>query len=87
MESRLIICIVIVLLIGYGLNRVNDYIEGNHLFKYDDTNPYRRKCKKCGAQQDLHHYSWNPRATWWEEMYPIGNDPNCECHKYADNHG
>lgn len=46
-----------------------------------DGNPYRRVCKKCGATQ-VQYESVN--GTWWGEVYPIGNDPNCICHKDAE---
>lgn len=49
-------------------------------------NPYSRICKECGAQQDLYQSNiegWKKR-TWWVEMYPIGNNPNCKCHSYAE---
>ena len=61
-------------------------IKVNRQFKYDD-NPFRRHCGKCGAQQDNYHEAGNTGNTWWEEMYPIGNDPDCKCHTYANNHG
>lgn len=48
-------------------------------------NPFARICRKCGAHQ--HQYETRVEGfrptTWWEEVYPIGNDPNCSCHKYA----
>lgn len=42
-------------------------------------NPCSRICKHCGSHQ--HMYS-NPStgANWWEEVYPIGNNPDCDCH-------
>lgn len=51
-------------------------------------NPYHRICKKCGAHQIQMQLNVTPPApTWWEEVYPIGNNPACECHKYAEYHG
>ncbi len=50
-------------------------------------NPFCRICKKCGAYQNM--YESNVEGcdlTWWEEVYPIGNDPNCKCHSYAEHH-
>lgn len=51
-------------------------------FKYDENNPYRRYCKICGQQQDLHAYKWGSRR-WWEDMGKIINI-KCKCHKYSD---
>lgn len=54
-------------------------------FKYDSQNPYRRSCKKCGAHQNAYCQSmqtWNNQ--WWEEVYPLGNNPDCGCHKFAE---
>lgn len=54
------------------------------LFK-QGRNPYHRICKKCGCNQEL--YSWNiedVNESWWEDVNPIGDDPNCKCHKYSD---
>lgn len=48
-------------------------------------NPYNRICKRCGAHQDMYqsNIEGNESDFWWEEVYPIGNNPNCKCHKYA----
>ncbi len=48
-------------------------------------NPYNRICKKCGSHQDMYqsNIEGNENHIWWEEVYPIGNDENCKCHKYA----
>lgn len=59
-------------------------IQTNRQFKYND-NPYSRTCRKCGALQHMYHHHGEPGDTWWQEMYPIGNDPNCKCHGYAQN--
>ena len=50
-------------------------------------NPFTRICKSCGAHQDQYRSNvegWE-HHTWWVEMSPVGNDPNCKCHSYADN--
>lgn len=60
------------------------YILECSIFQYE-RNPYRRTCKKCGAQQDLTEFVGS-RMMWWEESYPIGNDPSCKCHSYAEYH-
>lgn len=47
-------------------------------------NPFARICRKCGAHQHQYHSNiQGSHDVWWEEVYPIGNDPNCSCHKYA----
>lgn len=42
------------------------------------NNPYHRICKKCGAHQVVYESCF---GTWWGEVYPIGNNPSCKCHK------
>lgn len=57
------------------------------LFKYDETNPYRRHCTKCGAHQTM--YSSNIEGNnnwWWEECYPLGNNDKCKCHSFTEYH-
>jgi hypothetical protein len=56
------------------------------MFKYDH-NPYRRKCRRCGQWQSM----WDNGGTigidyrsWWEEIYPLGDNPKCKCKKYAE---
>lgn len=67
-----------------GLIGVIFWLREVSLFKATD-NPYKRECKKCGAHQDMYQSNVEglEHKTWWEEVYPIGNNPNCECHKYA----
>lgn len=57
------------------------------LFK-QGHNPFNRICKKCGAHQSQYQSNIEgcEHNTWWEEVYPIGNDENCQCHKYAEYH-
>ena len=49
---------------------------------FGGRNPFERICKKCSAHQNVYTYSWSGRSLW-AEVYPIGNDKNCICHKYA----
>ena len=42
-------------------------------------NPYHRICKKCGQHQNMMSLSYDPAITWWEEVYPEGNNPKCSC--------
>ena len=58
-------------------------LEGWHLFK-TGRNPYHRICKKCGSHQEQYHEAGRPHCTWWERMYPLGNDENCKCHQYTN---
>lgn len=71
----------------YGLTRlflhVRFVIQKQKLFEY--RTPYSRTCRKCKALQNMYSYSWGGRS-WWEEMYPIGNDPHCECHQFSEHH-
>lgn len=57
------------------------------LFKKDPRgNPYRRYCKKCGACQIMYQSNiegWEDDI-WWEEVYPIGDNPKCKCHDYSE---
>jgi hypothetical protein len=58
------------------------------LFK-NGHNPYVRICRKCGATQNQYQTNYEndiDPLIWWEEVYPIGNDENCPCHKYAEYH-
>jgi hypothetical protein len=61
--------------------KMNSVLNNTRLFK-QGRNPYHRICKKCGAHQDL--FCDGYKAEWWEEVYPIGNNPDCDCHKQAE---
>lgn len=61
-------------------------IREDRLFK-KGRNQFSRICKRCGAQQNRYSYTHNLSMGWWEEVYPVGNNKNCLCHKYANNHG
>jgi hypothetical protein len=63
---------------------IRRWITTKILFKVDEYNPYRRKCKKCGQWQSMYDNGRELSAyrSWWEEIYPLGNDPNCKCKKY-----
>lgn len=79
-------CFIAILLIGL-YHWIRRSIRQSILFKLG-RNPYRRVCKKCGSCQTM--YSSNieglEEVSWWEEVYPIGDNPNCECHSYAEYH-
>jgi transcription elongation factor Elf1 len=64
------------------------FITESTLFKRHH-NPYKRTCKRCGQQQVMYDNGGTIGAdyhSWWEEAYPIGNDPKCRCKKYSENH-
>ena len=44
-------------------------------------NKYHRVCKKCGAHQVVFA---SFLGTWWEEVHPVGDDPDCRCHADAE---
>lgn len=81
-----ILMLLLIVAVIYFL--INAYVKERRQFK-PGHNPYARICRKCGAHQHQHRSNVEgfEHHTWWEEMYPIGNDPNCKCHSYADNHG
>lgn len=76
--------IVIALIIGYiwaSWWKIREW----RLFKKDKYNPYRRKCCRCGQWQSMYDNGKDLSAyhSWWEEIYPMGNNPKCKCKKYA----
>jgi hypothetical protein len=77
--------LVIIIFIAPVVWFIWDKRKENKLFYTDKNNPFRRKCKKCGSAQSM--YKSNIEGcndVWWEEIYPIGNNPKCQCHKYSD---
>jgi len=57
------------------------FIQEHFLFK-KGRNKFTSICRKCGSHQDQYR-STAYSGVWWEEMYPIGNNPDCRCHKHA----
>ncbi len=50
-------------------------------------NPYARICKRCGAHQNMYQSNIeDDNSTWWEDVYPIGNNEKCKCHSFTDYH-
>lgn len=45
-------------------------------YVWDDSNPFRRYCRRCGQQQDQHEQG----HSYWAAMGHVF-DPACECHK------
>ena len=41
-------------------------------------NRYHRICRKCGQHQIVYESCF---GMWWDEVYPVGNDPECRCHR------
>ena len=62
-------------------------IQETFLFK-KGRNPYHRICRKCGAHQNMYQSNIEGLEShyWWEDVYPIGNNENCLCHKFTDYH-
>lgn len=75
----ILLIFLFLLIIGY---QSYHFIKQIRIFKRG-RNPYHRICKKCGAHQ-VYYTSIYTRYSWWGEIYPIGNNENCECHKYAE---
>ncbi|MES2428295.1 MAG: hypothetical protein V4560_15045 [Bacteroidota bacterium] len=51
-------------------------------------NPYIRICKKCGSHQNQYRSNIEGQEThtWWEEVYPVGNNEKCKCHSFSEYH-
>lgn len=81
----IVVCIILTFCFLVVIHQIIRGIKALILFK-KGHNPFSRICKKCGAHQ--HQYrsniEGNEHETWWEEVYPIGNDEKCKCHKYSD---
>ena len=70
-----------------GVAAIGWEIYGKTLFK-KGHNPYHRICKTCGAHQVMYQSNIEGMEdhVWWEEVYPIGNNLKCNCHKFAEYH-
>jgi len=79
-----VVYILLIILFLSIIYQAIKWIRSLLLFK-KGHNPFHRICKKCGANQ--HQYrsniEGNEHETWWEEVYPIGNDEKCKCHSYS----
>lgn len=51
-------------------------------FHYDQLNPYRRWCKRCGQCQYQYHYGFASHMYWWEDVGVVPNK-RCACHRHA----
>ena len=81
MLETILLCAVgltIIVMLGVSLHKAL-------LFKGGD-NPFHRICTKCGSHQVMYrsNIQGHEHATWWEEIYPLGNNEKCWCHWYAD---
>lgn len=76
--------ILLVIAIGAGI-AFYKWLQELFLFKTGD-NPYRRTCRKCGAQQEMYQSNVEGFETtyWWEEKFTFINKPKCKCHKYVN---
>jgi len=79
----MLIILISIVIIWFLLIYKIFFSEERRIFQYDNYNPYRRYCKKCGQQQDLYTYNLISRFSWWEDMGTI-NDKSCSCHKYSN---
>ena len=79
--SVVILLAVVALVVILAIYSAIRQFDEDALFEYDDPNPFRRKCKKCGQWQAEYSLDYH-KPGWWEEIYPLGDDPNCECKKY-----
>jgi hypothetical protein len=70
-----------------GIAAIGWTLYGLSLFKRGH-NPYSRICKTCGAHQTQYQSNIEGMEdhVWWEEVYPLGNNPKCPCHKFAEYH-
>ena len=82
--EKFIVILIITFFFGGFIYLSRKTLLVHTLFRWG-KNPFRRYCKKCGACQVM--YGSNIQGcehdTWWEEVYPIGDNPDCKCHKYA----
>jgi len=81
------IYILFVFIVGGSIWAAIRQIKIMLLFK-QGHNPFNRICKKCGSHQVQYqsNIEGQSHVTWWQEVYPIGNNEKCQCHKYAEYH-
>ena len=74
----------VLLLLIFGIMWIINWLEGNDLFEWDDRNPYRRHCKKCGQRQEKYCFDFaeGRNGDWWEDVGSI-KDESCECHCHS----
>jgi hypothetical protein len=77
----------VILYAAFSILAVVRWIKSELTFKIDPFNPYRRYCRKCGQQQDLHSTNWSDaeNSSWWEVMQTI-RDEKCQCHNFSEYH-
>lgn len=71
--------ILILLLIFLCMAWLVGEANGTNRWRYDERNPYRRYCKKCGQQQDMYQHALG--AVEWCDM----STDHAERHKTAKN--
>lgn len=69
--------VLFMLIVGAFLAALLYWAKPDKGWEYDERNPHRRYCKKCGMQQDCYQY-WNG-AISWENVKPI-NYSTCRKH-------
>lgn len=82
---NIIILIIFAIFFILGVIAISLRVRENMQFKHG-RNPFSRICKDCGAHQDQYRSNIEgcEHQTWWVEVYPIGNNPECKCHSYAE---
>lgn len=85
MTAIVILSLIMLIAVGGMFHGIYRVVQSHKVFKYDETNPFRRTCKRCGSHQNQYHTSGYPNDYWWSRMYPIGNDENYICHSFTEN--
>jgi hypothetical protein len=75
MFAKILIVIIFVLFLIIFLMMMSFDAE----YEQYDNNPFKRRCKKCGATQHRFTDGWNE---WWEEM-SSGDNRDCGCHHHV----
>lgn len=74
MGKALLLCLVLMGLPAYLLLRAHP----SNRYRWDERNPYRRWCNRCGREQNQYRSAIGPDT--WEPMgRPL--DPKCPCNK------
>ena len=75
----------VVVITSFALFDLTSSIKEYLQFK-QGRNPFNRICKKCGSHQDQYQSNIEgcSHQSWWSEVYPLGNNPDCKCHSYSE---
>lgn len=75
MEKVIYVIIAVVLMRLVWLIFSVRFTVGQYLY---EDNPYKRTCRLCGSRQNLFE---DGSGSYWGQVYPLGNDPSCPCHR------